>query len=125
MVKDFRDLLVWRKSMQMVVDVYRATEVFPGREIHGLTAQIRRAAVSIPSNIAEGQSRSSTRDFRQFLCVSRGSNSELQTQLEISNRLGMIDGEETGLLLRQSTEVGKMLNSLIARLNERIEVASH
>lgn len=104
MVRNFKELLVWQKSMQLVTDVYRATETFPRREIYGLTSQIRRAAIFIPSNIAEGQSRSSTRDFRQFLCVSRGSNSELQTQLEISSRLGFIGESECQLLF---AEVGR------------------
>ena len=98
---------------------------FPKSELYGLVSQLRRAAVSVPSNIAEGQSRSSTRDFRQFLCVSRGSNSELQTQLEISLRLGFIGSDECRILMSQAAEVGKMLNSLITRLSEKIGVTNH
>ena len=124
MVKDGKELHVWQKSMQLVTDVYRAIEHFPKREIYGLTSQMRRAAVSIPSNLAEGHARCSTRDFRQFLFVSRASNSELQTQLEISQRLGFMEAIAAKSLLSQSIEVGKMLNGLIARLSERIEFAS-
>ena len=88
MVQSFRDLLVWQRSMQLTVVSYRLTQSFPREEMYGLTSQIRRSAVSIPSNIAERQGRLGTGEFCQFLGVARGSNSELQTQLEIARALG-------------------------------------
>lgn len=85
--KGFKDLIVWQKSMDLVVDLYSATESFPSKEMYGLTNQIRRAAVSIPSNLAEGSKRGSKKDFRQFVLISYGSAAEISTQLEISLRL--------------------------------------
>ena len=112
-----RDLRVWQKSMSLVVAVYRLTRTFPRDELFGLTSQMRRSAVSIPSNIAEGHGRLNRREFNQFLRISRGSMSELQTQLEIAAALKI--GEPA--LLRQAqevaTEVGKMLLSLLSRVN--------
>src|SRR5580658_5494330 len=86
-VQSFRDLVVWQRSMQLTVGIYRLTREFPREEIYGLTSQMRRSAVSIPSNIPEGQGRTSTGEFRQFLGIARGSNCELQTQLEIARTL--------------------------------------
>jgi four helix bundle protein len=86
-VQSFRDLLVWQRSIELATAAYRLTGSFPREEIYGLTRQIRRSAVSIPSNIAEGQGRLSTGEFRQFLGVARGSNFELQTQVEIARTL--------------------------------------
>src|ERR1035437_4851243 len=88
MAQAFRDLQVWQRSIQLTVVVYRLTQNFPREEIYGLTSQIRRAAVSVPSNIAEGQGRLTIGAFRQFLGIARGSNYELQTQLEIARSLG-------------------------------------
>jgi four helix bundle protein len=113
MANSFRDLVVWQRSMQLTVAVYRLTQAFPHEEIYGLTSQIRRAAVSLPSNIAEGHGRLNTAEFRQFLGIARASNCELQTQLEIARALGfgnpkLID-EAEGL----SHEVGKMIYSIL------------
>ena len=91
MVQSFRDLVVWQRAMQLTVAVYRLTQGFPREEVYGLTSQIRRSAVSVPSNIAEGQGRLGTGEFRQFLGVARGSNCELLTQLEIAQSLGYGD----------------------------------
>jgi four helix bundle protein len=109
----FRDLVVWQRSMQLTVAVYRLTKEFPREEVYGLTSQIRRAAVSLPSNIAEGHGRLNTAEFRQFLGIARASNFELQTQLEIARSLEfgnpkLID-EAEGL----SHEVGKMIYSIL------------
>ena len=93
-LKSYRELIVWQKSMDLVKNIYRVTSVFPKEEMYGLTSQIRRAAVSIPSNIAEGYGRRTTKDFISFLYISRGSVYELQTQIEICGDLGMIDKEE-------------------------------
>jgi four helix bundle protein len=81
MVQSFRDLLVWQRAIQLSVSIYRLTQVFPREELYGLTSQIRRSAVSVPSNIAEGHGRLSTGEYRQFLGIARGSNFELQTQI--------------------------------------------
>jgi len=90
-IQSFRDLQIWQKSMELTVAVYRITQSFPREEIFGLTSQLRRCAISIPSNIAEGQGRSSEREFLHFLSIARGSNCELQTQVEIARRLGLAD----------------------------------
>ena len=87
MVKSFRDLTVWQRSIQLAVSVYRVTGGFPKEETYGLTSQMRRATVSIASNIAEGHGRLNTKEYRQFLGISRGSNFELQTQIEIARAL--------------------------------------
>jgi four helix bundle protein len=99
MVQSLHNLLVWQRSIQLTVAIYRITQSFPREETYGLTNQTRRSAVSIPSNIAEGQGRLNTGEFRQFLGMARGSNCELQTQLEIARALGygdakMIEGAE-------------------------------
>jgi four helix bundle protein len=125
MVESFRDLLDWQRSMQLAVSIYRMTKEFPREEAYGLTSQIRRSAVSIPSNIAEGQGRLNTGEFRQFLGVARGSNCELQTQLEIARALGFGDTtlieEAEGL----SSEVGKMINSILKSLNAKPLTTNH
>ena len=113
MAHSFRDLVVWQRSMQLTVTIYRLTQAFPREELYGLTSQIRRAAVSLPSNIAEGHGRLNTAEFRQFLSIARASNFELQTQLEIARALAfgnptLID-EAEGL----SHEVGKMIFSIL------------
>jgi four helix bundle protein len=120
MVQSFRDLLVWQRAMQLTVATYRMTRDFPREEVYGLTSQMRRSAVSIPSNIAEGQGRLSTGEFKQFLGIARGSNSELQTQLEIARALEfgttkLLD-ETEGL----SHEVGKMLFSMLESLKTTV-----
>jgi len=86
-VTSYRDLIVWQKSVQLVVTVYKLTENFPRTEIHGLTSRMRRAAISIPSNIAEGRRRGSKKEFKQFLTNAFGSGSELETQVEIAKLL--------------------------------------
>jgi four helix bundle protein len=109
MVRSFRDLVVWQRSIQTAVAVYRLTQKFPKEETYGLTSQMRRAAVSIPSNIAEGHGRLSTGEYRQFLGVARGSNFELQTQIEIARELGLGDAKQLDHTEELSHEVGKMI----------------
>jgi len=116
MVQSFRDLVVWQRSMQLTVAVYQLTQGFPREEVYGLTSQIRRSAVSIPSNIAEGQGRLSTGEFRQSLGFARGSNSELQTQLEIARSLGYGDTKTIEEAEGLSNEVGKMINAILQSL---------
>jgi len=103
--------------MQLTTAVYRLTQGFPRNEVYGLTSQIRRSAVSIPSNIAEGQGRLGTGEFRQFLGVARGSNCELQTQLEIAQSLGYCDAKTIEDAEGLSNEVGKMIDAILKSLH--------
>ena len=107
-----RDLVVWQKAMGLVRDVYRVTRNFPSDEMYGLTGQIRRAAVSVPSNLAEGHGRNSRREFRQFIGQARGSLTELETQLEIARDLGYLGPAPAAELLFRANEVGRMINGL-------------
>lgn len=109
MTQFFRDLVMWQRSMQLTVTVYRLTRDFPRDELYGLTGRIRRAAVSLPSNIAEGHGRLNSGEFKQFLGVARGSNSELQTQLEIARPLGMGNSKLLDEAEGLSREIGKMI----------------
>jgi four helix bundle protein len=115
-VQSFRDLQVWQKSMEMTIVVYQLTRNFPHEEVYGLTSQMRRSVVSIPSNIAEGQGRLNTREFRQFLGIARGSNCELQTQLEIARRLELGDSQLLDKAESLSHEIGKMLFAILVKL---------
>jgi four helix bundle protein len=112
--QNYHDLLVWQKAIALVTDIYRLTQDFPKEEMYGLTSQIRRAAVSIPSNIAEGQARLTRGEFRQFLGHARGSYAELETQLIIAANLGFL--LNAGDLLEHLAEVGRMLNGLLSSL---------
>ncbi|HEY1646758.1 MAG TPA: four helix bundle protein [Terracidiphilus sp.] len=116
MAQSFRELTVWQRAMEMTVQVYELTLGFPKEEIYGLTSQLRRASVSVASNIAEGRGRISQGEFRQFLGTAQGSDFEVQTQLEVSRRLGL--GCEASLKRAEmlSVEVGKMLSALITSL---------
>ncbi|PWW30095.1 four helix bundle protein [Chryseobacterium sp. AG844] len=113
---NFKELLVWQRSIDFVTEIYRTTEVFPKDEIYGLPSQIRRAAVSIPSNIAEGNSRRSKPDYVQFLKISRGSCAEVETQLIISKNLKFLNENEHLKLNEKIIEISKMLNGLINSL---------
>jgi four helix bundle protein len=112
-IRSHRDLIVWQKAMDLVTTVYRLTESFPKTELYGLTSQIRRSAVSIPANIAEGQGRRLPGEFLQFLANARGSLLELDTHLEIAVRLGMLSEELHLAVMEQITEVRKILNGLM------------
>jgi four helix bundle protein len=116
MGKSYRDLVAWQKAMDLVASVYRVTSAFPREEIYGLTSQLRRAAVSIPSNIAEGQGRFGATEFRHFLRQANGSLMELETQILIAERLGYITPKEASTVLNSAAEVGKILHGLIASL---------
>ncbi len=111
-VQSYRDLIAWQKAMDLVELVYRVTEAFPRREMFGLTNQLRRAVVSIPSNIAEGQGRGTTRDFLHFLSVARGSLQEVETQMMIARRLNYLDGQAGEELFLLTTEVARIINGL-------------
>jgi len=115
-VRDYRDLLVWQKGVAFVKDIYLATKRFPSDERFGLTDQMRRAAVSIPSNIAEGHARQHRKEFRQFLHITLGSLAELDTQLTVARDLEYISEEEIAGLGDKLTELRKMTCGLIAKL---------
>jgi four helix bundle protein len=113
----YRDLIVWQKSMQLVKEVYIETKNFPKEEMYGLVSQIRRCAISIPSNIAEGRGRNSDKEFIRFLQISLGSVYELQTQLELSLQLNYTNNIDD--LLDLSIEIEKMINTLITKKGGR------
>jgi len=112
-VRSYADLDVWKKGVDLVLAVYRATGEFPRDEVFGLTSQLRRAAVSIPSNIAEGQSRRSSAEFRRHLSIALGSLAELETQLVIAKHLGYLGSDQHTALLAAANEVGRMLSGLL------------
>jgi four helix bundle protein len=120
MAQSFRDLKVWNKAIDLTVLVYEFTMDFPKQEIYGLTSQMRRASVSVASNIAEGSARGTKRDFRQFVKTARGSNCELQTQLVIARRLRLGNDEKYEAAELLSHEVGKMLSGLSKYLTNQI-----
>ena len=115
-----KDLQVWQKSMDFVDGVYVATKIFPKDEIYGLTSQLRRSAVSVASNLAEGSSRSSTKEFIRFIEISYGSLAEAETQICIANRQKYIADDVMNKLLEQAGEIGRMLNGLISSLNKKL-----
>jgi len=116
MSHSYRDLLVWQKSMALVKAIYQVTRSFPKDEVYGLSSQMRRAAVSIPCNVAEGQGRMSKKEFRQFLALSRGSVLELETQVQIAADLGFLSSENTKRLIGNTEELLRMLNGLMKSL---------
>jgi four helix bundle protein len=115
----FRELIVWQKAVKACTSVYRCTEAFPRQEVYGLVNQMRRAAVSVASNIAEGYGRRSTGEYLQFLGNARGSNAELQTQIVIARELGFGSTDLLADVERQTTEVGKMLHAMLMKLEQR------
>jgi len=119
-VQSYRDLLVWQKAMDLCVEIHGAAMLFPKQEIFGLTAQINRAVVSIPSNIAEGQGRRTTADFIHFLSIARGSLNEVETQLTLAMRYGYLPASDHDALLEPCFEIGRMLNGLMDSLERRL-----
>ena len=120
MSASFRDLQVWKKSIELTVLIYRFTKDFPREEVYGLTSQMRRASVSIASNIAEGSARGTKRDFRQFVRLAHGSNCELQTQLVIARQLRFGDESTCTAAEALSHEIGRMLTALSNYLTEKM-----
>ena len=106
------NLIAWQKAMDLVVAVYRATRSFPKEELYGLVSQLRRAAVSVPSNLAEGYGRNSTRELHQFIGLARGSLAEVETQLEIARRLEFLPCGQAHELLERVAELGRILAGL-------------
>lgn len=113
----YKDLIVWQKSMELVLGVYELTNHFPSTELYGLTSQMRRSAVSIPSNIAEGRRRGTKKDYRQFLILAYSSGAELETQLEIAKMLPFGKSLNYSKVAGLLNEVMKMLNTMIKRLS--------
>lgn len=118
MAGSFRELIVWQRSMQLTVAIYGLTKGFPREELYGLTSQIRRADVSVPSNIAEGHGRLGTSEYRHFLGIARASNFELQTQLELARRLNLASPPSIEEAEGLSHEVGKMVYSILQSIEK-------
>ena len=116
-IQSNQDLKVWNLGMDLAVELYQISRAFPAEERFGLTSQIRKSAISVPSNIAKGHARSSTRDYIRFLRISKASLAELETQAILSQRLGYFDRETITPFLDQTRTLGRMLNSLISKLN--------
>ncbi|MDT7042366.1 four helix bundle protein [Candidatus Nitronereus thalassa] len=116
-IKSFRDLEVWRLGKEIALEVYQSSKSFPKEEMYGLVSQMRRAAVSIPSNIAEGFIRIHNKEYRQFLYMALGSCAELETQVELSCDLGFLPSRGKGNLLEKLDHESRMLKSLIKKIN--------
>ena len=119
MLASYRELLVWQRAMSLTVASYRFTDRFPKTELYGLTSQLRRASVSVPSNIAEGYGRGSRKEYLQFLFIAQGSLKELETQTILAQQLNFAPGDVASELLNESDSVGKMLGGLIRSLRAR------
>jgi len=118
-INSYRQLGVWQKAIALVTEIYEASRTFPKEELHGLTGQLRRAAISVPANIAEGWGRNSTGEYIQFLRVARGSLLELETHIVIARNLDYLSPQKLQELLDKTQELNKMLNALINRLKAR------
>ena len=118
-IKSYRDLIVWQKFMELITAVYVITKEFPKEELYALTSQIRRSAVSVPSNIADGYGRNSTQDYVRFLQIACGSLYEMQTQLEINLNLKYMEREKSEVIFTLINEIERMLNSMIRKLSGR------
>ena len=118
MVQSYKDLIVWQRAMDVVIEVYKLVKLLPKEETYALSDQMRRSAVSIPSNIAEGQGRNSTKEYLQFLSIAKGSICELETQLIICNNTNYLTAEQTAAVEEMLQETGKMLNALMKKLRQ-------
>lgn len=118
-VKSYHDLLVWQKAMDLSEEVYMQIKKLPKDELFEIVSQMRRAVVSVPSNIAEGQARGTAKEFINFLNIARGSNAEIQTQLLLCCRFGYLSEEEIRKSIALSNDVGKLLNLLIVSLRDK------
>jgi four helix bundle protein len=116
--KTYRELIAWQKAVDFVVAAYEAAKAFPREELYGLTAQVKRAVVSIPCNIAEGQGRRTTKDFVHFLSIAYGSLREVETQLLVASRLNFLAAEGLPALTERAGEVGRLINGLSQSLSE-------
>ena len=118
-MQGYKDLLVWQKAMDLVVAIYRVTQSFPRTETYGLANQMQRAAVSVPSNIAEGHGLKQTQAYLRHIAAIASSLAELETQLEVSDRLGYVSSEEKSIVAGQANEVGRMLTGLRRSLQSK------
>lgn len=121
MLKTYRDLLIWKRSIDLATKVYKVTEIFPKSEIYGIVSQMRRSAVSISSNIAEGRNRGTRKDFAQFLRIALGSTAELESQTEISKNLNFINQIEYSQIISETNEIGMMLRAIIRKLDSKLQ----
>lgn len=115
-IKTFRDLVIWQKGIEVVIEIYRVTKKFPKEETYGLVSQMRRAAISIPSNAAEGFRQFHNREYKQFLYISSGSCGELETQVTIARKLNYINEEQENALLDRLDHIGRMISSLLKKI---------
>ena len=120
MAESYRDIRAWQKAMELVTEIYRVSARFPRSEMYGLTKQVREAAVSVPSNIAEGKGRQTKKDYLQFLYRARGSSLEVQTQLEIARNLEFLDETTFDATIAQAAEAGRVLNGLISNVAQQV-----
>ncbi len=118
-IKGFRELKVWQKAMDLVTEVYRLAKLLPREETYALSDQLRRAVVSVPSNIAEGNGRFSAKEYISYLSIANGSRAEVETQLEVCVRIGYLKEEEIQKAMEMSEETGKMIGALIRKLKEK------
>ncbi len=124
-VQHYRQLIAWQKGMAMVGSIYKVSATFPKEETYGLTVQLRRATVSVPSNIAEGQGRDSTREFLHYLLIAYGSLMEVETQILIAGDLKYLTEAETETILEHSAETGRVINGLMRSLREKLKLSDH
>jgi len=115
-VRNYSELIVWQRALDLVAMVYASTKAFPKEELYGLTNQLRRAVVSIPPNIAEGQGRRSTNEFVRYLSIAHGSLREVETQIPMAERLGYLEELASRELMNSASEVGRLINGLINSL---------
>jgi len=116
MINSYQDLDVWKKAMELVMDIYKVTQTFPKEELYGLANQLRRASVSVPANIAEGWGRGTTKEYIQFLRIARGSLLEVETLMTIAHNLGYVNAQDQDPILQKILEISKMMNALINSL---------
>jgi four helix bundle protein len=120
-IKSYKDLKIWKRSIELVKNIYDITSLFPNEELYGLTSQIRRSGISIPSNIAEGFTRYYNKEFRQFLYIALGSCAELETQVIIANRLNYLEADIKSKISNDLEIICKMITNLIKKLNNDLE----
>lgn len=116
---DYRDLQIWQKSVDLCVEVYRLVKLLPKEETYALSDQMRRSVVSIPSNIAEGYARRSTKEYLKFLSIANGSRTELETQLIICNKIGYLKDTDINYAMQTTEEIGKMLSVIMSKLTNK------
>ena len=125
MVESYRDLVAWQKAIDLVQGIYGVSSGFPHSERFGLVSQLRRAAVSIPSALAEGRARASTREFSHYISIARGSLAEVETQLLIAQRLGFAWADDIEILLAQCDEQSRLLRGLKKSIDNKVAVSAH